>query len=338
MEATQINSKSPREGRTITTQFNEAMDSPLASDLEKEALADTILTDNHPESPASQDKNIRSNAASGIFRASDTSLNTLATLLILCTAYISSRNSRSLLICLEQAFILAKKLWEELASNQEFIFLIQWLGYIHTTAMLSPGNYTLKAPDFLALTPNETNTIVGATSVSDIVLSSQMALETSQTDTEMHSQLLEKASVKKLHQEFRSSCFDDITTTTGISNTVAGLLYNIGRLSRLRAMILESEEPAENHWFWGDFEAELDGLEIQLDQITRRRNMRTQIFETSVHRLSLLGDEYKDEDLSQTIDLNRYNDALVRLEMKWMALDNAFDTYTENEEQLCLLY
>lgn len=297
--------------RIKSTGFLEIADLRLASHLEKEAHSDHVM-ELPPETPSDQNEETRSAEIAGIFRASSTSFNTLATLLILCTAYISSGNSQSLLICLEQAFILAKKLWDELASNQEFIFLTRWLGYIHTTAMLSPGDYSLKAPDFLTLATASDSTTTMTSSVGEIALLSRSGSDISHGDAEVHSQLLERSSLHKLRQEFQSSCFGDIAPTTGISNVVAALLYDIGRLSRQRSAILTSETSTGNNWFWGDFEAALDGLKIQMEQMVRCRNMRTQIFESLVRRLSSLHDEYKEEDLSQTIDLNRYNDALVQ--------------------------
>ncbi|KAJ5416754.1 uncharacterized protein N7487_000304 [Penicillium crustosum] len=131
----------------------------------------------------------------------------------------------------------------------------------------------------------------------------------SDTDAEVCSQHLEALAIKRLRREFRSSCFGDIISTTGISRSIAGLLYNIGRLGQLRSAALEFGD--QNHWFWEASEADLDGLELQLDQILLGRNNLEKAFETSVNRLNHIEGQYNDDELQHTIDLNRYNDALV---------------------------
>lgn len=263
-------------------------DMELGSHLEQEAFSEAENTLTHVD-----DSNL--------------SLNTLATLLIVCTAYIAASNPRSFLICSEQAFILAKKLSGELCCNEEFIFLVQCLGYMHTAAMLSPGDYNLKAPDFLSIISSSYGSRHDTQESPD--LTSPRHNLANQTEFEVRSQHLEALAMKRLLQEFKSSCFDDIIPTTGISRSMADILYNIGRLGQIRSTVVQLGD--QNHWFWETFDADLDGLELQLDQMLIRRNKCTKAFEASVNRLNLIEDQSKDEELHHTIDLNRYNDALV---------------------------
>lgn len=288
-------------------------DPRLGSHLEKEALSDVISFDNNNGTPAKlcETRQLGMASASAPIESSCPSLTTLATLLILCKAYISSNNHRCLLVLMEQAFILAKKHWVEYSSNPEFIFLIRCLGYMHTTAMLSPGEYKLDAPDFLTLS-NDNSIMMRSNVISDTALPSQSLQARSnadQTEADVRSQLLEFSAITKLHEEFQSSCFGDINPTTGISHLVAALLYRIGRLKRLRAAARGAGD--KSHWFWGAFESDLDGLDIQLQQLLQYRDEQSKIFERSVHRLNLLDAGYEVKDLRQSIDLTRYNDSLV---------------------------
>lgn len=208
---------------------------------------------------------------------------------------------------LRASFHPCRKLSRELFLNKEFIFFVQCLGCMHTTAMLSPGNYKLKAPDFLSIISNNDGSKGNAQESPDLAASRPNLM--SDTDAEVCSQHLEALAIKRLRREFRSSCFGDIISTTGISRSIAGLLYNIGRLGQLRSAALEFGD--QNHWFWEASEADLDGLELQLDQILLGRNNLEKAFETSVNRLNHIEGQYNDDELQHTIDLNRYNDALV---------------------------
>lgn len=287
-------------------------DADLGSHLEDEALSNTIMRTSPPAlSPRG--------TAFGDFNGPTTTsqpLNTLATLVILCTAYIACGNSRSFLVCLEQAFLIAKMLSVELSFNEEFVFLVHYLGFIHTTAMLSPGEYELKAPDFLTILPKNGFARGGDQSKSDFdaTLKTSMPLGDNQSDADTRSRQLERLAVQRILRDFHLSCFDDITPTTGISNSVAALLYQVGRLSRLKSAVLGSQSANENQWFWGTFEADAESLELQLGQMLRHRNNQSMIFETSARKLEQLeqlNDDYKDDNLQQTIGKNRYNDALV---------------------------
>lgn len=309
IKARQVHGGLSQATESTDLQHNRIMDRWLGPNLEKEALSDSILFENLEDLSPSPTYTPRLGNALGLSGNPAACLNTLATLLVLCKAYITSSNTRSLLICLEQAFILAKKHWEQLCSNQEFIFLVRCLGYMHTTAMLSPGNYKLNAPDFLTLISNEKSFTTRGQSAGDVALKPKADSNAAQPEAETRSQRLEASAVKKLLQMFRSSCFDDIDPTTGISNAVAALLYDIGRLSRLKYTALDRGE--ESYWFWGVFESDLDGLDLKLQQILRSRHDQTRIFETSLQRLNLLDDKHKVGDMQQTIHLTRYNDALV---------------------------
>ncbi|KAJ0115604.1 hypothetical protein J7T55_010427 [Diaporthe amygdali] len=278
-------------------------ESSLGAHLENEALSEALpkanppLSDSHSRGPTD----------------ANTSLNTLATLVILCTAYVASGNSRSLLVCLEQAFLLTKMLSNDFCSNEEFVFLVHYLGYIHTIAMLSPGEYRLNAPDFLTIFSKSGINQQGDLLKNDpnATFTPKISLASGDFNADARSQRLEKLAVEKIQREIQSSCFGDITPTTGISNSVASLLYHVGRLSRLKGVILSSQPANENQWFWGAFEADVEGLELRLGQMLRHRDSQSRILETFVQKLKLLSDEHKDSQLQQAIDKTRYNDALV---------------------------
>lgn len=275
-------------------------ESSLGTHLENEALSEALPKANPP----------LSNSHSPGPPNANTSLNTLATLVILCTAYVASGNSRSLLVCLEQAFLLTKMLSNDFCSNEEFVFLVHYLGYINTIAMLSPGEYGLNAPDFLTIFSKS-----GINQQGDLLKSdpnpTKISLASGDFNADARSQRLERLAVEKIRREIQSSCFGDITPTTGISNSVANLLYHVGRLSRLKAAILSSQSTNENQWFWGAFEADVEGLELRLGQMLRHRDCQSRILETFVQKLKLLSDEHKDCLLQQAIDKTRYNDALI---------------------------
>lgn len=286
-----------------------AADAALGAHLENEALSDAALGISQP---ISMSRGLALEDSSKVTNAY-TSLNTLATLVILCTAYIACGNSQSLMVFLEQAFLVAKMLSDELCSNEEYIFLVQYLGFIHTTAMLSPGGYDLKAPDFLTVLSNTDSALKR-----DFLEANQSAILTPTTslrddhfDAHKRSYQLERLAVQKMLRDFQSSCFDDITPTTGISNSVASLMYHVGRLSRLKSSVLNSCLPNEIHWFWGTFESDAEHLELQLGQMLRHRNNQSMIFETFVLKLDQLDDDYKDNHIQHAIDRTRYNDALL---------------------------
>ncbi|KAK2613231.1 hypothetical protein N8I77_000155 [Diaporthe amygdali] len=278
-------------------------ESSLGAHLENEALSEALPKANPPLS------NSRSRGPPN----ANTSLNTLATLVILCTAYVASGNSQSLLVCLEQAFLLTKMLSNDFCSNEEFVFLVHYLGYIHTIAMLSPGEYGLNAPDFLTIFSKPGINHQGDLLKSDpnATFTPKVSLASGDFNADARSQRLERLAVEKIQQEIQTSCFGDITPTTGISNSVANLLYHVGRLSCLKVAIFSSQSANENQWFWGAFEADVEGLELRLGQMLRHRDSQSRILETFVQKLELLSDEHKDSQLQQAIDKTRYNDALV---------------------------
>lgn len=79
-------------------------------------------------------------------------LDLLSTLVVLCSAYIARGDFASLTLYLECALsTIDKGLDTELALDDTFLFLVSWLGYIHTVTMLDETVHTLNAPDYLSI-------------------------------------------------------------------------------------------------------------------------------------------------------------------------------------------
>lgn len=79
-------------------------------------------------------------------------LDLLSTLVVLCSAYIAGEDFTSLKLYLECALSTIRKGFStELALDDTFLFLVRWMGYIHTVTMLGETVYTLNAPDYLSI-------------------------------------------------------------------------------------------------------------------------------------------------------------------------------------------
>ncbi|CAI7605132.1 unnamed protein product [Penicillium glandicola] len=76
-------------------------------------------------------------------------LTTLSTLIALCSAYIAADNIQSLRICLGHAMRITREgFTTDLATDESFLFLVRWLGYIHIVALLDETDYSIDAPNY----------------------------------------------------------------------------------------------------------------------------------------------------------------------------------------------
>lgn len=78
---------------------------------------------------------------------------TLSTLVALCFAYIAANNLQSLRACLGHAMRITREgFTTELATDDEFLFLVRLLGYIHIVALLDETDYSIDVPNYFCIT------------------------------------------------------------------------------------------------------------------------------------------------------------------------------------------
>ena len=171
----------------------------------------------------------------------------LSITITLCTGYITQGNSEKLQEHLESAFLLAQALFKRCQGNETFLFLLKWLGYIHTTAMLSIGKYDVKTPDYISISTASQAIMKGRNSSNND--SGQAALHSLRGTA-----MLDSPAV----------LFSDIDSFLGISSDVCSILYKTGRMLRMRHAITHSKEASQ--WFWPDFEADVLDLDTRLEQ------------------------------------------------------------------------
>ncbi|KAL2814086.1 hypothetical protein BDW59DRAFT_154508 [Aspergillus cavernicola] len=79
-------------------------------------------------------------------------LTTLATLVALCSAYIAANNIQSLRVCLGHAMRITREgFTTDLVTEESFLFLVRWLGYIHIVALLDETDYSIDAPNYFGI-------------------------------------------------------------------------------------------------------------------------------------------------------------------------------------------
>ena len=79
-------------------------------------------------------------------------ITALSTLITLSSAYIAGNNLRSLRVCLEHAIRITRKgFTTELATDESFLFLVRWLGYIHIVALFDETDYPIVAPNYFEI-------------------------------------------------------------------------------------------------------------------------------------------------------------------------------------------
>ncbi|KAI9035754.1 uncharacterized protein KD926_002943 [Aspergillus affinis] len=80
----------------------------------------------------------------------------LSILVTLCSAYIARDNMEALTFCLESAIKLVHTGFTlEISTDETFLFLVRWIGYIHTLSMLGETPYQLAAPDYLTIAKSD---------------------------------------------------------------------------------------------------------------------------------------------------------------------------------------
>ncbi|CAI7654530.1 unnamed protein product [Penicillium bialowiezense] len=80
-------------------------------------------------------------------------LTTLATLVALCSAYIAANNLQSLRVYQGYAMIITREgFTTDLATDDRFLFLVRWLGYIHIVALMDETDYRIDAPNYFGIT------------------------------------------------------------------------------------------------------------------------------------------------------------------------------------------
>lgn len=80
-------------------------------------------------------------------------LTTLATLVALCSAYIAANNLQSLRVYQGYAMRITREgFTTDLATDDRFLFLVRWLGYIHIVALMDETDYRIDAPNYFGIT------------------------------------------------------------------------------------------------------------------------------------------------------------------------------------------
>lgn len=168
-------------------------------------------------------------------------LTQLCTMVTLCTAYITRGDTDKLLFQLESALLLAQSMFKKHLKNDTFRWLLKWLGYIHTISMLSDGSYSLKGPDYFGIATGFKDRD------SEADLNFEMDLAALSNNVVYDDPLL----------------FHDVDKFLGISREVSMILYKLGRLSRMKKAAAGG---SESTWFWQDYEAEVDDLDLRIEQ------------------------------------------------------------------------
>lgn len=79
-------------------------------------------------------------------------LDLLSTLVVQCSAYVARGDTVALSVYLESGLnAVGHGFSLGLGTDETFAFLVRWLGYLHTVALLGEVPYTINAPDYLSI-------------------------------------------------------------------------------------------------------------------------------------------------------------------------------------------
>jgi Fungal specific transcription factor domain len=185
----------------------------------------------------------------------------LSILVTLCSAYIAQGNRDKLMLSLEHALALVHgEFLSSSADNGVVLYLVEWLGYIHTTSLVCDKNYHISAPDYLSLASE-----LFATSQPDILMTS----------------LSQSQRVPAMAIFDDSVFFRDVEPFTGISMATSAIFYRLGRLIRTRAVALQSAD--SNPLLWQDFESDIEQLEICLYQRKHKLGSHRLLYRPASH-------------------------------------------------------
>lgn len=161
---------------------------------------------------------------------------TLSTTLVFCMGFLASQNAVKLASHVEYAVLLCQVLFKTHADDEEFLYLAKLLGFIQITLLFTRRANSISAPDYLSA-----------------------ALE-AQDDSP-------RVSLRKETEDLRHACtrFHDLDMFSGLSASMASILYTLGRLARAKHGGY-SGSPESHAEFARAFESDIDGLETRLQR------------------------------------------------------------------------
>lgn len=202
---------------------------------------------------------------------------TLSTTLVFCMGFLASQNAVKLASHVEYAVLLCQVLFKTHADDEEFLYLAKLLGFIQIILSFTTHGDSIYAPDYLSA-----------------------ALEAQ--DDSPQSSLCEGT------QTLRHACtrFQDLDMFSGLSASMASIMYTLGRLLRARNAGYNGS-PESHAEFARAFESDKDGLETRLQ---RRSALLLRHRRDSNRRMtdSVLGERPRLSDIAQHLDI--YNEAV----------------------------
>jgi hypothetical protein len=196
----------------------------------------------------------------------------LSTVLIFCMAFIADRNDAKLGPYTEYAAVLCQFLFKTLAEDEAFLYLAKTLGFILNSLLFSTAANRSNAPDYLSA-----------------------ALEF----PDRHDNALRQ--IEGHLQE--GAHFRDLDMCTGLSASMASILYSLGTLVKRRRAGQHSAHGIHDA-FIKAFELDVDGLEARLRRhltlLTKRRQIASSESNTSPFA--------REDSLTQCLD--SYNEAV----------------------------
>jgi hypothetical protein len=196
----------------------------------------------------------------------------LSTVLIFCMAFIADRNDAKLGPYTEYAAALCQYLFKTLAEDEAFLYLAKTLGFILNSLLFSTAANRSNAPDYLSA-----------------------ALEF----PDRHDDAL-----RQIEGHLPDGAhFRDLDMCTGLSASMASILYSLGTLVKRRRAGQHSAHAIHDD-FIRAFELDVDGLEARLRRhltlLTKRRQIASSESNTSPHA--------HEDSLTQFLD--SYNEAV----------------------------
>jgi hypothetical protein len=177
----------------------------------------------------------------------------LSTVLIFCMAFIADRNDAKLGPYTEYAAVLCQYLFKTLAEDEAFLYLAKTLGFILNSLLFSSAANRSNAPDYLSA-----------------------ALEF----PDRHDNAL-----RQMEGHLQEGAhFRDLDMCTGLSASMASILYSLGTLVKRRRAGQHSAHAIHDD-FIKAFELDVDGLEARLRRhltlLTKRRQIASSESNTS---------------------------------------------------------
>ncbi|KAJ4421857.1 hypothetical protein N0V82_003457 [Gnomoniopsis sp. IMI 355080] len=161
---------------------------------------------------------------------------TLSTTLVFCMGFLASQNAARLASHVEYAVLLCQVLFKTHADDEEFLYLAKLLGFIQITLLFTRRANSISAPDYLSA-----------------------ALEAQDDGPQV--------SLREGNEDLRHACtrFRDLDMFSGLSASMASILYTLGRLARAKHAGYKGA-PESHAEFARAFESDIDGLETRLQR------------------------------------------------------------------------